>query len=81
MRRSSFLIRVSLSMYLPALASSSPSSMHLSCQFIHIQVLMLELDRLFVICHAEGESWPMAEGIEAVPAAMLASADWQPLMA
>ncbi len=41
----------------------------------------LERDRLFVVCHAEGESWPMAEGIEAVPAAMLASADWQPLMA
>ncbi|ABB24768.1 conserved hypothetical protein [Pelodictyon luteolum DSM 273] len=39
----------------------------------------LELDRLFVMCHAEGEPWAMAEGIDAVPASMLASAEWQPL--
>ncbi|TCD47026.1 DUF4143 domain-containing protein [Chlorobium sp. N1] len=39
----------------------------------------LELDRLFVICHAEGLPWAMAEGIEAVPATLLASPEWQPL--
>jgi len=40
---------------------------------------VLELEHLYVVCHAEGEPWPLAEGITAVPAACLASPQWQPL--
>lgn len=39
----------------------------------------LELDRLFVVGHADGDAWLVDEGMEAVPATLLASADWQPL--
>jgi len=37
---------------------------------------MLELDHLYVMCHGEGEPWPLAEGVTAVPAANLASGQW-----
>lgn len=39
---------------------------------------VLQLDRLYVVCHGEGEPWPLAEGIVAVPAMCLASAQWIP---
>ena len=39
---------------------------------------VLELDHLYVVCHGEGEPWPLAEGITAVPASCLASPQWQP---
>lgn len=39
---------------------------------------VLGLDQLYVVCHGEGEPWPLAEGITAVPAACLASPQWQP---
>ncbi len=29
--------------------------------------LALELDHLYVVCHGEGEAWPLAEGISALP--------------
>lgn len=38
----------------------------------------LGLDHLHVICHGEGEPWPLAEGITAVPAMCLASPQWRP---
>lgn len=34
---------------------------------------VLGLDHLYVVCHGEGEPWPLAEGITAVPAMCLAS--------
>lgn len=37
---------------------------------------MLELGHLYVMCHGEGEPWPLAEGVTAVPAANLASGQW-----
>jgi predicted AAA+ superfamily ATPase len=40
----------------------------------------LGLDHLYVVCHGEGEPWPLAEGISAVPASCLASVQWQPMM-
>lgn len=39
----------------------------------------LVLEHLYVICHGEGDPWPLAENITAVPAACLASPAWQPL--
>lgn len=39
---------------------------------------VLELEQLYVVCHGEGEPWPLAEGIAAVPASCLASPEWQP---
>jgi predicted AAA+ superfamily ATPase len=36
----------------------------------------LGLDHLYVICHGDGEPWPLAEGISAIPAARLASGGW-----
>ena len=39
----------------------------------------LELAHLYVLCHAEGDPWPLAERITAVPAACLARTQWQPL--
>jgi hypothetical protein len=41
------------------------ASMRASCE-------MLGLAHLYVLCHGEGEPWPMAEGISAVPASCLA---------
>lgn len=38
----------------------------------------LGLDHLYVMCHGEGEPWPLAEGVSAVPAACLASEQWLP---
>jgi predicted AAA+ superfamily ATPase len=40
---------------------------------------ILELQHLYVLCHGEGEPWPLAEGITAVPAICLASPAWNPL--
>ncbi|RQW85473.1 MAG: ATP-binding protein [Geobacter sp.] len=37
----------------------------------------LGLRHLYVVCHGEGDPWPLAEGITAVPAANLALAQWQ----
>jgi predicted AAA+ superfamily ATPase len=39
---------------------------------------MLGLGHLYVVCHGEGEPWPLAEGITAVPAICLASPQWVP---
>lgn len=36
----------------------------------------LQLNHLYVVCHGEGESWPMSEGVTAIPAACLVSAQW-----
>lgn len=36
----------------------------------------LRLDHLSVICHGDGAPWPLAEGIDAVPAACLAGPHW-----
>ncbi|QKE41697.1 MAG: ATP-binding protein [Ferrovum myxofaciens] len=38
----------------------------------------LVLDHLYVMCHGEGEPWPLAQGVTAVPAACLASEQWLP---
>jgi hypothetical protein len=38
----------------------------------------LALEHLYVVCHGEGEPWPLAEGITAVPAHCLASPQWTP---
>jgi predicted AAA+ superfamily ATPase len=37
----------------------------------------LGLKHLYVVCHGEGDPWPLSEGITAVPAANLASPQWQ----
>lgn len=37
---------------------------------------ILGLDHLYVVCHGTGDSWPLAEGITAVPAMNLASSLW-----
>jgi predicted AAA+ superfamily ATPase len=42
---------------------------------------VLGLDHVYVVCHAEGEPWALADGITAVPAPCLASPQWQPLQA
>ncbi len=39
----------------------------------------LQLTHLYVVCHAEGVPWPLAEKITAVPAGLFASPAWQPL--
>ena len=39
---------------------------------------VLDLDGLWVVCHGEGDPWPLAEGITAVPAMCLASPHWRP---
>lgn len=39
----------------------------------------LALHHLYVYCHGEGKSWPLAENITAVPASCLASSTWNPL--
>lgn len=39
---------------------------------------VLNLDHLYVVCHGEGEPWPLTEGITAVPALCLASSQWRP---
>ncbi len=41
----------------------------------------LGLDHLYIVCHGKGAPWPLAEGISAVPASCLASAQWQPMKA
>lgn len=38
----------------------------------------LGLDHLYVMCHGAGEPWALAQGVTAVPAANLASEQWQP---
>lgn len=38
----------------------------------------LALNHLYVICHGEGESWPLADGVTAVPASCLATEHWLP---
>lgn len=38
----------------------------------------LGLNHLYVMCHGEGEPWPLAEGVTAVPAACLVSEQWLP---
>ena len=38
----------------------------------------LALDHLYVMCHGEGEPWPLTEGVTAVPAASLVSEQWLP---
>lgn len=35
----------------------------------------LGLDHLYVVCHGEGEAWPLAQGISAMPLSALYSAD------
>ena len=40
----------------------------------------LDLDHLYVMCHGEGEPWPLSEGVTAVPASCLASERWLPMM-
>ncbi len=35
----------------------------------------LGLDHLYVVCHGEGEIWPLAQGISAIPMNALHSAD------
>lgn len=37
---------------------------------------VLRLDHLYVVCHGEGNPWPLAEGVTAVPAACLATEQW-----
>jgi len=38
----------------------------------------LGLDHLYVMCHGEGDPWPLTEGMTAVPAANLVSERWLP---
>jgi uncharacterized protein len=40
----------------------------------------LRLDHLYVMCHGDGEPWPLSEGVTAVPASCLASERWLPKM-
>lgn len=40
----------------------------------------LALDHLYVMCHGEGEPWPLAESITAVPASCLATEHWLPML-
>ncbi len=46
---------------------------------MHSATKALGLDHLYVMCHGEGEPWPLAQDVTAVPATCLASAQWQPL--
>jgi hypothetical protein len=39
---------------------------------------VLGLEHIYVVCHGEGEPWPLAEEITAVPAMNLATPKWQP---
>lgn len=39
---------------------------------------ILQLDHLYAVCHGEGEPWPLAESITAIPASCLASPQWRP---
>lgn len=39
----------------------------------------LGLDHLYVMCHGEGEPWPLSEGVTAVPASCLATERWLPM--
>jgi len=39
---------------------------------------LLNLDQLYVVCHGEGEPWPLSEGMTAVPARCLATSAWLP---
>jgi len=39
---------------------------------------VLGLEKLYVVCHGAGEPWPLAEGIIALPAMCLVSANWTP---
>jgi len=39
---------------------------------------VLELDKLYVVCHGSGEPWPLAKGIIALPALCLTSPHWVP---
>jgi predicted AAA+ superfamily ATPase len=39
---------------------------------------VLGLNHLYVVCHGDGEAWPLSEGISAVPAMNLASSHWSP---
>lgn len=39
----------------------------------------LQLDHLYVLCHAEGDPWSLAERITALPATCLARTQWQAL--
>jgi len=39
---------------------------------------VLKLDKLYIVCHGEGASWPLAEGIVAIPAGCLKSPEWRP---
>ena len=41
---------------------------------------VLGLDHLYVMCHGEGEPWPLSDGVTAVPASCLASERWLPVM-
>jgi predicted AAA+ superfamily ATPase len=40
---------------------------------------VLGLEQLYVVCHGEGEPWPLAERVTAVPAMCLASQKWRPV--
>lgn len=40
----------------------------------------LGLDHLYVMCHGEGEPWPLTNGVTAVPASCLATEHWLPTM-
>jgi predicted AAA+ superfamily ATPase len=40
----------------------------------------LRLDHLYVMCHGDGEPWPLSEGVTAIPASCLASERWLPKM-
>lgn len=37
----------------------------------------LKLEKLFVVCHGQGEPWPLSENIMAVPVACLETSDWK----
>lgn len=39
----------------------------------------LGLDHLYLMCHGEGEPWPLADGVTAVPVACLGLNLWQPM--
>lgn len=45
---------------------------------MHSAIETLALDHLYVMCHGAGAPWPLAQGVTAVPAACLASAQWPP---
>jgi uncharacterized protein len=45
---------------------------------MHSAIKTLALDHLYVMCHGADEPWALAQGVTAVPAANLASAQWPP---